>query len=95
MAKFAKHRLGNTAPTKGLSAGDPNGGVEPAGDADRCGVEPTAVIKPNAEQLPHARIEGRCDADVKEYKAVATTAWVVDTGASYDWVPEGLAERRG
>ena len=30
-----------------------------------------------------------------EYGAIAATAWVVDTGASYDSVPVGLAERRG
>ena len=30
-----------------------------------------------------------------EYGATATTAWVVDAGASYDSVLEGLAGRRG
>ena len=30
-----------------------------------------------------------------ESGAIAVTAWIVDTGASYDSVPEGLAERRG
>ena len=95
MANYAKHRVGVVAPTNGLPVGDSKGGVEPAGDTARCGVEPTAVIRAKADQLPHARIEGRCDTDVKEYTAVATTAWVVDTGASYDSVPGGLAERRG
>ena len=30
-----------------------------------------------------------------EYGARAAKSWIVDTGASYDSVPEGLAERRG
>ena len=59
------------------------------------GLEPTESPEAKAHSFPHARIEGRCDTDVKEYTAVATTAWVVDKGAPYDSVPEGLAERRG
>ena len=28
-----------------------------------------------------------------EYGAIAATSWIVDTGASYDSAPAGLAER--
>ena len=66
---------------------DTKGGVDPAGDTAECGEEPTGGSKARVDPFPHARIEGRCDTDVRAYKAVAATAWVVDTGASSDSVP--------
>ena len=82
-------------PPQQPAAENAEGGVDPAVANVERGEEPTATSKPKINGFPHARIEGRCDTDVREYKAVATTAWVVNTGASYDSVPEGLAERRG
>ena len=95
MTKYAKHRLGTGIPTQTPRVRDTKGGVDPAGDTAECGEEPTGGSTARVDPFPHARIGGRCDTDVRDYKAVATTAWVVDTGASYDSVPEGLAERRG
>ena len=71
------------------------GGVDPAVTSVKGGEDPTVKTTTKTNNATHARIEGRCDAGVNEYGAIAARAWVVGTGASYDSVVEGFAERRG
>ena len=66
------------------------GGVDPAVASVKGGEDPTMKTKTQTNNATHARIGGRCDTDVIEYGAIASAAWVVDTGASCDLVLEGL-----
>ena len=109
LTKYARHRLGvptvSTPHTPLVDAasmgGDDPTGARPKSGGDSAeasvggGVDPTVGINVKGKRFNHVRIEGRCDADVIEYGAIAATAWIVDTGASYDSVLEGLVERRG
>ena len=98
LTNYARHRLGGAevlapaVPPRGVAS---KSGGDPTEVSAQGGVEPTVTTNIKSKHSAHASIEGRCDADVMEYGAIAATAWVVDTGASYDSVPVGLAERRG
>ena len=83
MERYASHRLG---------IGGARVGVTPRA------VAPRAVMTPRTQQLPRpikpTEVDGRTDTGVVERGGVASTAWIVNAGASYDSAPEGLAERR-
>ena len=95
VSKYAQRRGGGPSTQQQPFIEPSAGGVEPAVPSVKGGVDPTVNTNTTTNNATRARIEGRCDTEVIEYGAIAPTAWVVDTGASYDSVPQGLAERRG